>query len=89
MYRVLAQRIPNCYFPVVHVGAHCFNFEQLCHSWGKASVMDHRLSQLSGDKHWVNPIRRANAVSTVLYIGYRSSRAKAGLITWQGGGGLP
>ena len=51
---------------VVHVGAHCFNFENLCNSWQTEGKINAKLSQ---SNEMVNPIRHENAVSYERILG--------------------
>ncbi|EDO38325.1 predicted protein [Nematostella vectensis] len=51
-----------CFFTIVHVGAHCYNFENLIDSWSKENEIDAKLSQLDGADNWVNPIRSEMSV---------------------------
>ncbi|XP_031549427.1 cytochrome b-245 heavy chain-like isoform X2 [Actinia tenebrosa] len=47
-----------CLMTIVHVGAHCFNFENLANSWETEEKINHKLSQ---SNEMVNPIREKNA----------------------------
>jgi len=67
LFQVLVIQQINClvliiiiYSIVIHVGAHCFNFENLVMSWSKSGDIDSKISQTDP---WVNPVREKNSVS--------------------------
>ncbi|KAK3754840.1 hypothetical protein QZH41_011314 [Actinostola sp. cb2023] len=47
-----------CLMTVIHVGAHCFNFDNLVMSWQRDGKIDSKVSQTDP---WVNPVREKNA----------------------------
>lgn len=49
-------------FPVIHVGAHCFNFENLTMSWHVQDMIELN-NKLKGCHNWFRPIENGSVVS--------------------------
>ena len=64
----IQSHIAVSFFLVIHISAHVFNFENLVEAYD-GTDLQHRLSIMkdTGNKTYINPVRKQNSVSTLIY----------------------